>query len=136
LPFRIENNCFSNINFNYTWQQNGYKVVQRCNYENGEISVSTGDLQFSSNPTIADFKLSYLPFLFSWLPFAKTEYIILYTDYSNYAIIGSSDLNNLWLLSRKQDNSSAEIQKLIDIVKQYNYPLQKLIFSNLAFNLK
>lgn len=54
------------------------------------------------------------------------DYLIEYTDYDNYAIVGSPSKENLWILARKQQITYKEYMKLLNIVSNRGYDLNKL----------
>lgn len=64
-----------------------------------------------------------------------SDYLIHWTDYDNYAIVGGSDGQYLWVLSRKQKIPSGDIDMLIEYVKTYQYDPQKLVWNNYVFEI-
>ena len=54
------------------------------------------------------------------------DYLVEYTDYINYAIVGSPSKEHLWILARKMQITAAEYNKLLDIIYCRGYPLYKL----------
>lgn len=63
-----------------------------------------------------------------FFPFIKSPYKIEYVD-KNYerAVVGNPNKDSLWLLSRKKNPSSQEINKLITIAEVKGYDKNKLV---------
>lgn len=57
-----------------------------------------------------------------------SDYLIHWTDYDNYALVGGSNGQYFWILSRKEKIPSDDIDMLIDKVEEYKYDPEKLIW--------
>jgi len=57
------------------------------------------------------------------------DYWVHWTDYDNFAIVGSSDRSMMWVLSRSKKISRKDGEMLYKLVQQYGYNPAKLIFS-------
>lgn len=61
----------------------------------------------------------------------KHPFLIRWTDYDNYAIIGGANNNCLWILARKETMSGCDINPLLKSVESFGYDSEKLMaFSN------
>lgn len=58
------------------------------------------------------------------------EYNIIYIDQNyQYAMVGTTDRKNLWLLSRSYDVDAKKIRFMLSLAKTYGYPINNLIAS-------
>jgi apolipoprotein D and lipocalin family protein len=135
LPMHYERNCLAPITANYELNQEGLKITNRCKLDSGEFSVSYGQATFAKESDIGKLKVSFAPSWISWTGLATGDYWVLYTDYSRFALVGSPDKKYLWILARQENNSSTEVQRLIDMARKLGYPTQNMIFNAQAFKL-
>lgn len=137
FPMHIERDCLAPTTVTYQFDENKKQlnITNRCRLEDGQFTQNKGQAYFTEESSSAKLKLSYMPGWASWVPVAKADYWIIYTDYQHYAVVGSPDHEYLWLLSRSESSNQQDIQKLIDIAKKYNYPVKNLLFTTPSFNL-
>lgn len=138
FPMHIERDCLAPTTVTYQFDENKKQLnlTNRCRLEDGQFTQNKGQAYFTAeSSSTAKLKLSYMPGWASWVPVAKADYWVIYTDYQHYAVVGSPDHEYLWLLSRSESSNQQDIQKLIDIAKKYNYPVKNLLFTTPSFNL-
>jgi apolipoprotein D and lipocalin family protein len=137
FPMHIERACLAPTTVTYQLDENKkqFNLTNRCRLEDGQFTQNKGQAYFIEESSTAKLKLSYMPGWASWIPVAKADYWVIYTDYQHYAVVGSPDHEYLWLLSRSESNNQQDIQNLIDIAKKYNYPVKNLLFTTPSFNL-
>ena len=89
---------------------------------NGELSTAIGKAKIPDLSKPGNLKVSFF-----WIFYA--DYLVLELDNENYewAIIGSSSPNYLWILSRKPQMEDELYQKLIKRIENRGYDLGKLI---------
>lgn len=136
LPMHYERNCLAPITLTYEKDSNGIKVTNRCRQDSGEISASVGQLTYKEESGIAKMILSFSPSWLKWTSVGVYDYWILYTDYDNFALVGSPDKKYLWILARQENNTREQIQKLINMARDLGYPTNNLILNTQAFNLQ
>ena len=135
LPMHFERNCLAPITATYEVDHGGLKVINRCKLSNGEFTISEGRAVFAGESDVGKLKVSFVPSWLRWTHIGTGDYWVLYTDYKNFALVGSPDKKYLWVLARKENNTPIEIQKLIDIAKKGGYPVKDLIFNSQTFKL-
>lgn len=57
----------------------------------------------------------------------ETPYCVLFTDYQNYALVGSQKLNYFWILLRKPVVSDEEISYLNEKAREFGFDPQRFI---------
>lgn len=60
----------------------------------------------------------------------KANYIVLLTDYKNYAIVGSPDKKSLWILSRDKNMDKDLYLQLVNYAEQQGYDINKLVLDD------
>lgn len=111
---------------------NTISVKNQCGINNN-ISVQGyaiplyPNLPFSNQ--IGNFKV-YFKNLPIWLT-SVGEYNIIFLDSDyQYAMVGTKDRKQLWLLSRSTNISKSQLTKMLEFAKTYGYPINKLISSS------
>lgn len=57
------------------------------------------------------------------------NYLVHKTDYSTYALVGSSDRQSLWILSRSETMEPKLYQKLVQLAQEIGYNVSKLVIN-------
>jgi apolipoprotein D and lipocalin family protein len=114
LPNRFQDFCKANVNATYSLNSNGsIKVENRCDTDSGMQKEAIGQARVvdSSN---AKLKVRFAPAWIAWLPMVWGDYWVLHLepDYSA-AVVGSPDRKFLWVLSRNQVMSKANLDLLL-----------------------
>lgn len=136
LPMHYERNCLSPITLTYEKDSKGLKITNRCRQDDGGTSVAAGQLTFNQESNVAKMVMSFSPSWLKWTSVGVYDYWILYTDYDNFALVGSPDKKYLWVLARKENNTREQVQKLINMARDLGYSTQNLILNTQAFNLQ
>ena len=71
---------------------------------------------------------------FDRFPFFEGEYLVHWTDYDNYALVGSSNRRYLWLLSRQRPAPRRNIEWLMNWARYLGYDPRKLIADPMGFS--
>lgn len=111
----------------YSMKENGMVKVENAGYKNtldGKYKKATGKAKFAGDPTVGHLKVSFFLFFYG-------DYIIMEMDKENYqwAVIGSTSPNYLWILSREPEMDPALYKKLTERLANRGYdltPLQKI----------
>ncbi len=129
LPNVFEKSCTNPIAI-YTLNDNGtMNVKNQCNIGGLTIDIN-GILKpeypsLSVNRQIGSFYVD-----FENIP-KSGEYKIIYIDPDyQYAMVGTTDRQKLWLLSRSYDIDDKNLSTMITIAKLYDFPVDKLVASN------
>ncbi len=136
LPMHYERNCLSPITLTYERDSKGLKITNRCRQDDGGTSTAVGQLTFNQESNVAKMEMSFSPSWLKWTAVGVYDYWILYTDYDNFALVGSPDKKYLWILARKENNTRDQVQKLINMGRDLGYSTQNLILNTQAFNLQ
>jgi len=135
LPTYFEKGC---IGATASYQLNNDKtinVLNKCTISGEEISVTGiafpdfNEIIPGSNIYPGSFTVRFAP-----NPISKSkvsgEYKIIYLDPNyQYAMVGTSNRNNLWILSRKNSINNTTFNMLIDFAKKYGFDINKLIIN-------
>ncbi len=128
LPNSFEEDCAENVMAEYTLRDDGeINVVNSCDTFEGNRSVADG-LAWRPDPNEpAKLKVSFVPFLKRFHLFGG-DYWIFDVDESKYALVGSPDLEYLWILSRTPELDVDKIDKLLDLMIHMGVETKYLIF--------
>lgn len=107
----------------YKLQKNGSISIKNTCYShcNQPLFSYTGSAVLLSKNMMTPGNLSVT---FDKMPNEGT-YLIHWTDYDNYAVVGSPT-GNVWILGRKQSASKYEMDCLVTYVKNLGYNVRKL----------
>jgi apolipoprotein D and lipocalin family protein len=125
LPLLWENKCDSNVTATYTLRPDGkVTVLNQCTKKDGTETASTGTAEVVSK----DNSNSKLKVSFFW-PF-KGDYWILDLDpHYQWALVGTPNLKNLWILSRTPQLDKPVLDTLIDRAHKLGFDTGKLTFT-------
>lgn len=126
IPQFFENglNCF-NQTAQYTLLHDKVKVFNSCIGPNGEvIRTATGEAIIEDNKKPAALTVSFPGYPESLA--LGPNYLIHDTDYTKYAIVGSSDRSGLYILCRKKKMREKMYSNILDFCKKLNYDVKKL----------
>ena len=99
-------------------------VLNQCRKKDGTETASTGSAEVVSK----DGSNSKLKVTFFW-PFSGDYWILdLDPDYK-WALVGTPNLKNLWILSRNPQLDKPILDKLIDQAHHLGFDTSKLIFT-------
>ena len=129
LPLWFERKCIAPITANYSLEDGNIMVVNKCLRSNGEYDVANGIAEFELESSIAILKVSFVPEWLRWTGAGKGDYWVLYTDYSQIALVGSPDYKYLWVLSRNEHPDQQVVTKIVNYAQKLGYPTQLLIYN-------
>jgi len=109
----------------YSLKKNGKVKVVNSGYKgslSGRFRKAMGKAKLAGAENVGHLKVSFFLFFYS-------DYYVLELDTVNYeyALVGSSSSNYLWILSRNPHMSENTYQMLLDKAKERGYNLEKLI---------
>lgn len=118
LPNPHQKDCVSDVTAHYTLRGDGeFEVINQCVKEDGTVSRSEGTAR-NADPDLpmSVMEVRFAPGVMSWLPSAWGDYWVLAVegDYA-YALVGTPDRKNLWLLSRHP----AADEEVVALLLQY-----------------
>ena len=128
LPFKWEAGCY-NTEASYRWDNEKINITNSCIVNNKYYARSgVAKMEPMDESGFIKFKVLFN----DGLPNdGLGDYWILYTDYYNYSIVGSSNMDHLWLLSRHRQIEAKDYNLLLKIVNLYGYDTSKLIINKL-----
>ena len=129
LPLSYEKHCVPPITASYIGDQDTITVTNSCLRDDGEQDVADGVATFSQEPTTAKLKVTFLPSWLRWLGIGKGDYWVLYTDYTQIALVGSPEHKYLWILSRNEHPESALVTQMVGYARKEHYQTESLIFN-------
>lgn len=114
---------------------NSIEIINYCIKDNKEIGYAKGygiirDYENNeNNKGILDIQFNEFNILGQEFPVDdKGEYIIFWTDYDNFSIVGSPNLSNkmIWVLSRKPKIERGYIPSIKNFISELGYDLNKV----------
>jgi apolipoprotein D and lipocalin family protein len=108
----------------YSWREDGKIKVVNQGYKktlNGEMSSAIGKAKIPDKNKPGRLKVSFF-----WI-FYSDYFVLELDDNYQWAIIGSSSDNYLWVLSRTSKVSDETWKMLLERIKKRGYALDKLI---------
>lgn len=133
--FPIQKDCV-NSTADYIYNNGSVFVINTC-YDNDSnaIKQNFGIATPTENPGIFSLKFSYETTFNdknNGYPIASypSIYKVLWTDYNNYALVGSNNKNVYWILARKPVLNQQEMNFLIKKTIDLGYDPNKIIMNN------
>jgi apolipoprotein D and lipocalin family protein len=125
LPLFWEKKCASNVTATYTLRPDGkVTVLNQCRKADGTETASTGTAEIAT----WDGSNSRLKVSFFW-PFQGDYWILDLDENYTWALVGTPNLKNLWILSRNPHLDPATLNRLIDWAHQLGFNTEKLIYT-------
>lgn len=125
LPLRWENKCAADVTATYTLRSDGkIDVLNRCRTANGKMSQSKGTARLASKtgPT------SKLKVTFFW-PFSGNYWILDLDAEYQWALVGTPNRKNLWILSRQPHLDKVTIDRLLERARMMGFDTTKAIYT-------
>jgi apolipoprotein D and lipocalin family protein len=125
LPLFFENKCVAGVTANYTLLPDGkMAVVNRCTKADGKVNVSKGTI------TLADKAgpPSRLKVTFFW-PLSGDYWILDLDPEYRWAVVGTPDRENLWILSRTSHIDPSIVDRLLASAKAEGFNTSKMIYT-------
>jgi apolipoprotein D and lipocalin family protein len=125
LPLSWENKCASNVTATYTLRPDGkMTVLNQCRKKDGTETATTGTAEVATG----DGSNSKLKVSFFWP--VKGHYWILDLDPDyNWALSGTPNLANLWVLSRTPQLEQDILDRLIDHASRLGFNTTKIAYT-------
>jgi len=125
LPLFWEKKCASHVTATYRLRADGkVTVLNQCRKADGTETASTGTAEIATS----DGSNSKLKVSFFW-PFQGDYWILALDENYNWALVGTPNLKNLWVLSRNPQLDGATLNSLIDRAHQLGFDTEKLIYT-------
>ncbi|MBO1529941.1 lipocalin family protein [Psychrobacter sp. F1192] len=127
LPMYFQRNCVSDVTATYTEtaESSNISVLNRCKGEDGEFIEAEGVAK-PVDAAGSKLKVTFLPSWIRWLPVGRADYWVLAHDPSyQTALVGTPDLDYLWLLARSPNISQQTYAKYRQIAQQQGYNLKE-----------
>lgn len=128
LPLKWEDAAATDITAEYSLQDDGdVRVDNRCFDENGEPTRTVGRAKpVEGEP--GQLKVSFLPEFLRWIPFTEGDYWVLKIDDEyRWALVGTPDRKNLWLLSRESGVPAGVEDEYLDAARARGFELAEWI---------
>ncbi|QHS52662.1 lipocalin family protein [Edaphobacter sp. 12200R-103] len=125
LPLRWENKCASDVTANYTLRPDGkIGVLNQCRKKDGSLSESKG----TARPASKQEPNSKLKVTFFW-PFSGDYWILALDPEYQWALVGTPNRKNLWVLSRQPHMEKAALDRLLEHARSLGFDITKLIYT-------
>jgi apolipoprotein D and lipocalin family protein len=129
LPFRYQENCVGDVTATYTPRPDGrITVVNSCREADGNVNVAEGVARRVDGKPPSVLKVRFAPGWLSFLPMVWGDYQIieLGADY-DYAVVGTPERKNLWILARKPKLEPELHRSLVDKARAQGFDVSRLI---------
>ena len=143
IPNKFQKKCSTDTSAVYTQKLNGnISVKNTCRDKNGKLITVTGEAYLY---TPSKLKVSFVPkiltnvdkFLqiFGDINLFTGDYYVLSTDNINYAMIGTANLDYLWILVIDPnyfniEKNKSQYKALVAMAADYHYPVTDLLISS------
>lgn len=125
LPFKYEKGCYG-VKAVYAKRDDGdIDVLNICHKDSltGELDIVKGKACVVDTKTNAKLKVTFF-----W-PFSGDYWILKVGKKYDYALVGTPDRDNLWILSRTPQLEEKQLQKLINHAQRVGFDTSKLIYT-------
>jgi apolipoprotein D and lipocalin family protein len=127
-PNWFQKKCVAKTNANYQLKTDGsLEVVNRCQLENGEMSVAIGSAKQIGLANSAKLKVRFAPAWLSFIPAVWGDYWVIDLD-DNYqvAVVSEPKREYLWILSRTPAVDAKAYAELLARLGKKGFDLSKL----------
>lgn len=129
LPLSYESQCV-NATAQYVLQTDGsVAITNTCYTEQGRSFIATG-VAYAPNPS----NPANLLVRFDGVPGPEGSYVVLYTDYDRYAVVGSDSKQFWWLLSRTPTVDESVLNSFFASSAVEGYSFDNLIINKGVLN--
>ena len=123
-PFPMEKDCnFAEANYTWSPEENVMLIRNTCLDENRNVkreSLGRARIPDMNNKSRLKVKFSGPD---AWP--GEGDYVVLYSDYDKYAIVGGGPF--LWILSRQMKIPKEDVPMLLNKVKSFGYDPDKVM---------
>lgn len=130
FPNRFQNTCRGDVTAEYALRPDGrITVTNRCAKKDGGTTGVTGTARLADpKGPAAQLKVRFAPAFLSFVPQVWADYWVLgiATDY-RYAVVGSPDLDYLWILSRTPQMTPADFDRAREIAVGQGFDVSRLV---------
>jgi apolipoprotein D and lipocalin family protein len=130
FPNRFEKSCASDVTATYALAADGHiNVVNECRKPSGERKQAEGKARRASKDgPPSKLEVRFAPAFLSFLPVVWGEYwvIDLAPDYS-YSVVGDSDRDYLWILSRTPIMDEPKYQQAVKAAAAQGFDVNRLV---------
>ncbi|MDJ1500354.1 lipocalin family protein [Xanthocytophaga agilis] len=125
LPFKYEKGCYG-VKAIYAKRDDGdIDVLNICHKDSltGELDIAKGKACVVDKKTNAKLKVT-----FAW-PFSGDYWILKVGKKYDFALVGTPDRDNLWILSRTPEMDQNRLEKLRTHAQNLGFDTSKLIYT-------
>jgi apolipoprotein D and lipocalin family protein len=132
LPSRFEKRCAANAMATYglLGRRGGIGVLNQCQAAKGRSVSVRGVARVVEGYGNARLEVSFAPRLLRWLPWAWGDYWVLkVADDYRYALVGTPNRKNLWLLSRTPAMADADLERLLNDAGEQGFDTARIMLT-------
>ena len=130
FPNRFQNKCTGDVIADYALRPDGrITVINRCATRDGSITEAAGIARLADpKGSPARLKVRFAPGFLSFIPQVWGDYWVigLAEDY-RYAVVGSPDLDYLWILSRTPQMTAADYGTARQVAAANGFDVSRLV---------
>jgi apolipoprotein D and lipocalin family protein len=123
MPNNFQKHCVGNTTAIFSTKRNDgeMEVLKRCLVKNGKVEQLRGETRVLNASSSAKMKVSFPKFS------SDSYWIIDLEPNYQYAVVGSPDRKNLWILSRQPQMDDATYQQILRRIEQMGFQPNRLI---------
>jgi apolipoprotein D and lipocalin family protein len=132
LPSRFEKRCAANAMATYRLlgRRGRLGVLNECQAANGRSVSVRGVARVVEGYGNARLEVSFAPRLLRWLPWTWSDYWVLkVADDYRYALVGTPNRKNLWLLSRTPAMTDADLEQLLNHAGEQGFDTARIMLT-------
>lgn len=130
FPNRFQDQCVSDVIAEYLLRDDGrVTVVNRCRKKDGIMTRAEGVARLvDPKRSPSQLKVRFAPAFLSFIPQVWGDYWVfgLAADY-RYAVVGSPDLDYLWILSRTAEMRADDYAEARAIAEKNGFDIKRLV---------
>ena len=130
MPIDYEEDCSKAISVAYTMKKNSIAVKTQCTTTEHKVDISEGIGYLNSKAKGAgQLKVNFASKWLRWTKYGNTDYWVLNTDYTSFAIVGSPDHQYVWIFSRTPNMDVKQLQTQVSFLQNLGYDISTLIYN-------
>jgi apolipoprotein D and lipocalin family protein len=130
FPNEFQLKCVSNVAAKYTLLANGeIEVLNSCRESDGTVDSAIGRAKLADKYGPASrLKVRFAPGILGWIPMVWGDYWVLdVTEDYSAALVGTTDREFLWILSRSPTLDSAIYERLVATAERQWFDVGRLV---------
>lgn len=135
LPLDFEDGCYKDIKINYTIKnEKTYEIDSQCSDDNNQMTQSQAIASVNTRDHTGQMKINFASKWVRWMGVGSKKYMVLDTDYTTFAVVGSPDREHAWVFSRTPKMRTEQVQQLVSYLQNNGYDVSSIIYNRTGMN--